>query len=43
MADEGKLPLKDLQEQFEKEIEEEQLKNDLNDLKGQIQGLKHKI
>ena len=36
MADEGKLPLKDLQEQFkdiyDEEIEEEQLKNDLNDL-----------
>ena len=33
MADEGKLPLKDLQEQFDEEIKEEQLKNDLNDLK----------
>ena len=36
MADEGKLPLKDLQEQFkdiyDEEIEEEQLKTDLNDL-----------
>ena len=36
LADEGKLPLKDLQEQFkdiyDEEIEEEQLKTDLNDL-----------
>jgi hypothetical protein len=36
LADEGKLPLRDLQEQFkdiyDEEIEEEQLKTDLNDL-----------